>query len=61
MPTFSLPFTPPRLTAKLQREWDAPLPPVRNKLQPIHVFGIKLESREFAAHLAPPALIYTQH
>ena len=40
MPTFAFPYAPPRLTARLRREWNAPLPHSR-----VQNFGDMLDAR----------------
>ena len=40
MPTFAFPYAPPDLTARLQREWNAPLPHSR-----VQNFGDMLDAR----------------
>ena len=48
MPTFSFPETPPHLTVRLQRRWNAPLPLLRLNGE-IHSFGNELDARLFSA------------
>ena len=40
MPTFAFPYAPPNLTARLRREWNAPLPHSR-----VQNFGDMLDAR----------------
>ena len=46
MPTFAFPATPPYLTVRLLRHWNAPLP---LDLRQIHSFGSVFDARLFSA------------